>query len=133
MTRLPGVGCGAWIEDDGNVLLVLRLRAPELGLWNLPGGKIDWNERAEDAVVREVVEETGAGIAIEGLLCLSQMMEPGHHWVAPVYRARIVSGAPRNVEPTKHGDVRWWAIDALPDNLGRGVRDGLAARQAAER
>jgi 8-oxo-dGTP diphosphatase len=128
MTGLPGVGCGAWIEEDGRVLLVLRLRAPEKDLWNLPGGKIDWNERAEDAVVREVAEETGVTIALDGLLCFTQTMERDHHWVAPVYRARIASGRPRNVEPAKHGDVRWWPLDALPAALGQAARDGRAAR-----
>ena len=133
MSRLPGVGCGAWIEKDGNVLLVLRLKAPEQGLWNLPGGKVDWHERAEDAVVREVAEETGAGIALGDLLCITQMMEEGHHWVSPVFRAAIVEGEPANREPAKHGDVRWWPVDAFPANLAQGARDGLRARQAAGR
>ncbi|WP_293853406.1 NUDIX domain-containing protein [uncultured Alsobacter sp.] len=133
MTGLPGVGCGAWIEEDGKVLLVLRLKAPEKTLWNLPGGKIDWNERAEAAVVREVAEETGLTIALHGLLCLTQMMEPGHHWIAPVFQATVVAGEARNVEPAKHGDVRWWPVAALPSNLGQAARDARAARQAAAR
>jgi ADP-ribose pyrophosphatase YjhB (NUDIX family) len=123
----PGVGCGAWIEQDGRILLVHRLRAPERGCWNLPGGKVDRGECAADAVRREVAEETGVDIAVGGLLCVSQLIEPGHHWVSPVYRARIVSGSPANREPAKHADVRWWPLDALPASLGQAVRDGLSA------
>jgi ADP-ribose pyrophosphatase YjhB (NUDIX family) len=124
----PGVGCGAWIEEDGRVLLVERLREPERGLWNLPGGKVDPGERVEDAIAREVFEELGVTIEVGRLLCVTQMMGGTWHWVSPVHRARILSGTPENREPAKHGAIRWWPLDGLPGNLGQAVRDGLAAR-----
>ena len=126
--QAPGVGCGAWIEEGGRVLLVLRLKGPEQGCWNLPGGKVGWDEPVADAIRREVAEETGATIALTGLLCVTEMREPGHHWVAPVYAARIVAGEPHNREPAKHGAVAWWPLDALPTPLGQAARDGRAAR-----
>ena len=61
------------------------------------------------------------------------MMEEGHHWVSPVFRAVIVEGLPVNREPAKHGDVRWWPVDGFPANLAQGARDGLRVRRAAER
>ena len=51
--RAPGVGCGAAIVRDGRLLLVKRRQAPEAGHWSLPGGKVDFGERVEDAVRRE--------------------------------------------------------------------------------
>ena len=62
--RVPGVGCGAAIVRDGRLLLVKRKRPPEAGCWNLPGGKVDFGERVEDAIVREIAEETGLKIAL---------------------------------------------------------------------
>ena len=53
--------------------------------------------------------------------------------MSPVFRASIAEGVPGNLEPAKHGDVRWWPVDAFPANLAQGARDGLTARQAAER
>jgi 8-oxo-dGTP diphosphatase len=56
--RIPCVG--AIITDgDGRLLLIKRGHDPEAGRWSLPGGRIEPGESDEQAVVREVREETG--------------------------------------------------------------------------
>jgi 8-oxo-dGTP diphosphatase len=51
---------GAVIHDPtGRLLLVQRGHDPHRGLWSLPGGRIEAGESPEQAVVREVREETG--------------------------------------------------------------------------
>jgi len=126
----PRVGCGAVIQRaDGAVLLVKRGRAPEQGHWGLPGGKVDWMERVEDTVVREVREETGLRIALERLLCVVDHFEPalGQHWVAPVYLARTLDDTPAaSLEPEAILAVDWFAADALPAPLTRSATEGLA-------
>ena len=59
---LPKVTCGAIIEKDNKVLLTKRNVAPYRNYWCIPGGHIDWGEKAEAAVKREVKEETGLDI-----------------------------------------------------------------------
>jgi 8-oxo-dGTP diphosphatase len=55
---------GAVVHDDaGRLLLVQRGHDPHRGLWSLPGGRIERDESAEQAVVREVREETGLDVA----------------------------------------------------------------------
>lgn len=49
----------AIIVQSGHVLLVRRRAVPGKGLWAMPGGFLNQNERIEDAVFRELVEETG--------------------------------------------------------------------------
>ncbi|MFN4023717.1 MAG: NUDIX hydrolase [Hyphomonas sp.] len=124
-------GCGAAILDDqGRLLLIQRLREPEAGAWGLPGGKIDFGERAADTARREILEELGIEIELTGLACIAETIDAGdgRHWVAPVYDARILSGTPDVLEPEKHGGWGWFALDALPEKLTSPVRDWLAAR-----
>lgn len=118
--RRPEAGCGAAITDEaGRLLLIQRLREPEAGAWGLPGGKIDFGEPAEVTARREIEEELGIVIELTRLACISEIIDggDGRHWVSPIYDARIVSGAPRLMEPEKHGGWGWFALDALPEPL----------------
>jgi ADP-ribose pyrophosphatase YjhB (NUDIX family) len=57
--RHPLPGVGALIFRRGSVLLVERGREPLKGYWSLPGGLVETGEKLEDAIRREVQEETG--------------------------------------------------------------------------
>jgi 8-oxo-dGTP diphosphatase len=58
MRIIPCVG--AVIKDgDGRMLLIRRGHEPGKGLWSIPGGKIESGESDSEALVREVLEETG--------------------------------------------------------------------------
>jgi 8-oxo-dGTP diphosphatase len=54
----PLCAVGAIIFKQDSVLLIQRGQAPSLGKWSIPGGAVRLGERLEDAVVREVEEET---------------------------------------------------------------------------
>ncbi len=116
----PRCGAGAAILDPaGRLLLVKRLHEPEAGAWGLPGGRIEFGERATEAVRREVAEELGIIIDILGLACIAETIDRGNggHWVAPVYLARLQSGTPSIREPDKHGGWGWFDLKALPAAL----------------
>ena len=59
----PLVGVGAVIIEPGRVVLVKRGHPPLAGEWSIPGGALEVGETLREAVVREVLEETG--IAVE--------------------------------------------------------------------
>jgi ADP-ribose pyrophosphatase YjhB (NUDIX family) len=62
--RVPCVG--AVIRDEsGRTLMVRRARQPAAGFWSLPGGRVEPGESAEQAVIREVSEETGLEVRVE--------------------------------------------------------------------
>jgi len=60
----PVVGVGAIVLDGGRVLLIKRGNPPLKGQWSLPGGGVEVGETLEQAVAREVLEETGLTIEV---------------------------------------------------------------------
>ena len=72
MVRVPCVG--AVVRDEsGRMLLIQRGHEPGLGLWSVPGGRIEPGETDQQAVVREVREETGLLVRCGRLLGIAQL------------------------------------------------------------
>jgi 8-oxo-dGTP diphosphatase len=87
-----GIVC---LRDD-SVLLIRRGTPPRQGEWSLPGGRIEPGERAVDAALRELREETAVEAEITGLIDVVDGVFPeaGRHYVLIDYAARWVSGEP---------------------------------------
>ncbi|UCR88046.1 NUDIX hydrolase [Mycetocola spongiae] len=128
----PRAGCGAAIFREGALLLIRRRRAPEAGAWGLPGGKIDFGETVAAAIAREVEEELDIRLGATTLLCVVDQIdaEAGEHWIAPVHLAESFAGEPRLVEPQKHSDLGWFALDRLPAPLTEATIQAVAALRA---
>ena len=56
------------LDPAGRLLLVRRGHEPHAGLWSLPGGRVEDGETIEDAVRREVLEETGLSVRPRGVV-----------------------------------------------------------------
>lgn len=65
----PTIGsCGFVFDDKGRLLVVRRAKNPAKGTLAIPGGFCEAGETVEDAVCREVFEETGIKVAVEEFL-----------------------------------------------------------------
>lgn len=64
----PVLAASIAVFREGKVLLAQRGKAPALGLWSLPGGRIEPGERMADAVLRELAEEVGLRAEIIGFV-----------------------------------------------------------------
>ncbi|MEO0078344.1 MAG: NUDIX domain-containing protein [candidate division WOR-3 bacterium] len=98
------------------LLLVRRDREPFRGLWALPGGKLHYGEHLDDAVEREVSEESGlrcrfvelCGVITELLV---RPGRPDQHYLLLVCRLTTRQTAIRRSD---EGEVRWFRPDTLP-------------------
>jgi 8-oxo-dGTP diphosphatase len=64
----PMVGVGAIIFRDDSVLLIQRGREPSRGKWSIPGGLVEVGESLQNAVAREVFEESGLDVVVRDLV-----------------------------------------------------------------
>jgi 8-oxo-dGTP diphosphatase len=116
-------------DDDGRLLLILRGHEPGKGLWSVPGGRIEPGETDQQAVVREVLEETGLEVTC-GLL-LGSVERPGLAGAVIEIRdyAAVVTGG-ELAAGDDAADVRWVTpaeADALAADgrLTSGLLDAL--------
>jgi ADP-ribose pyrophosphatase YjhB (NUDIX family) len=107
------------VDADERVLLVYEV---DQQAWSTPGGAIEVDERPEDAARREVLEESGLTVAIEGIVTVLggpefRVRYPNGDeiaYVAIVYRGTVVGGEARP-DGDEVSAVDWFAIDGLPD------------------
>jgi len=117
-----GVGVGAIIVDPDGKLFLAR-RGPqaknERGLWEFPGGSVEFGEKLSAALQREILEEYGIQIQVEELLDVVDHILPdeGQHWVSPTYICKLVSGTPTIREPGKCTEIGWFLPEEMPTDL----------------
>ena len=132
----PYLAVSAAIFRDGRVLIVRRARPPAHGLYTLPGGGVELGETLEEAVVREVREETGLEVEPVALAGYRQAIARDaagaveRHFVILPFAARWVAGEVLLNEELS--EARWLEPLALD---GLNTTEGLAliVRAALER
>src|SRR6476659_6371366 len=100
---------GLGVDADGKVLLARhRFGAPQ---WRFLGGFLGRRERVEDALAREIREETGLSIEVGPVL----EVVTGFRWarVELVFAFRVIGGA--EALTAEVAEIRWFPLDALPD------------------
>lgn len=89
----PVPGVGMVIEMDGGVVLIQRGNPPHKGEWTLPSGFVEADESAEEAAIREALEETGLQVEIIELANINSFPEgPPVSGIMIFYRMRPIGG-----------------------------------------
>ena len=115
---IPKIAIGAVVIDDSasgdrRILLVRRAQPPMQGRWSLPGGKLEFGERIEDGLRREVREESGLEVEVGSLIEVVEALDPPYHYVILDYVCRRTGGELRA------GDDASDVVFVRPDECGR--------------
>jgi len=121
----PFLAASALVLREGRLLLVRRARPPAHGLFTFPGGVVEIGETVEEALIREVAEETGLTVeplALAGHRDVIVRDEAGRvhrHFVIVAFLTKWIAGEP--VLNEELAEYRWVApedIAALPVTEG---------------
>jgi len=123
----PVIPCvGAIVTDgEGRLLMIKRGHEPGAGLWSIPGGRIEPGETDAEAVVREMIEETGLKVQVGRLI--GRVQRPGLNGAVidiRDYAATVTGGTLRPGDDA--ADARWVAPGELRSlEITEGLIDAL--------
>jgi 8-oxo-dGTP diphosphatase len=122
------IAVSALIFEEGRVLLAHRR---DIDWWNLPGGGMEVGETVDEALCREVAEETGLEVEVEQLVGVYS--KPQKQEIVLTFRCHITGGTLTATEETR--ECRYFAPDALPTNTlpkhRQRIEDALLHQQNA--
>lgn len=126
------VAAAALVAKDGKLLLVRRTMTPGQGKWTIPGGFVEFDEDPREAVVREVLEETGCQVEVVRLLdvIFGREHERGASLLI-VYLARLLGDEPaREMDENEVDAVGFFSPDQLPPIAFQATQQALELWQS---
>lgn len=117
--KKPLIGVGVLVLKGDLILMWKRQTSHGTGFWAFPGGHLEFNERVEECVKRELFEETGlvAKTIIKGPWKEVFFESDSKHYINLFGIVREFSGSLENKEPQKSSEWKWFPIDQLPSPL----------------
>lgn len=106
------VAVGAIVRRADELLLVRRGHEPAAGEWSVPGGRVEPGELLMEAVVRELLEETGLRAVCGPLVGWVERISENHHFVILDFEATVTG----DLTPTAGSDAseaRWWPVSEV--------------------
>jgi mutator protein MutT len=117
----PKVCVGAIAVDADRLLMIRRGHGPAAGEWSVPGGHVEPGELLAEAVVRELLEETGVEGVCGELVGWEEFFDGDDHYVILDFRVSVLEGT----EPVAGDDAeeaRWIPVaDVAELNLVPGM------------
>ena len=120
----PKIAVGGMLVEEDQILLVQRIFNPEKGKWCLPAGYLDSGETPEQAVKREVLEETGLVVSVGALEAVYADTSGVGAAVTLVYRVTRTSG--KLVAADDAADAGYFDRDNMPELAFDSTRDIVA-------
>ncbi|MCG3215391.1 MAG: NUDIX domain-containing protein [Candidatus Heimdallarchaeota archaeon] len=113
----------AGIKNNNNWLLIKRERGDYQQKWALVGGKIQFNETIQDAITREIAEETGLNVKWEGIKAIlnERLMDKRNGETVKQFIIFLCQTAFKEgeIKPTEEGELKWFSEFEIEENKER--------------
>lgn len=105
---------GGIIEKDGKYLLVQEAKEKCYKKWNFPAGHLEFNESLEQGAIREVKEETGCDVKLNGVCYIANRILDNDLFVMIVFSCELIN---ENISFNENEilDVKWFEYDKVID------------------
>jgi len=109
----------AFFKGKAKLLLINRAKEPFKGKWALPGGFVDIDEELEDAVARELVEETGlTNVPLQQIYTFGKCgRDPRGRVITVTFMGIATKGKKRIKAGDDAAKAQWFDIEKLPKDL----------------
>jgi 8-oxo-dGTP diphosphatase len=104
---------GCIITDSEDRVLLLHRNFGSQNHWEVPGGKVEEDESTEQTALRETREELGVEVGIVRRLGHAAFHEADQHMEYTWFKAIILSGKPKVMEPEKFDDLNYFSLDGM--------------------
>ena len=82
-------------------------------VWDIPGGTVEFGEKAVDALVREIAEESGLKVNVGKIIfSFDYLSNPERHQFQLVYECDYISGEVK-LNPEEHDEYKWVTIEEM--------------------
>lgn len=107
---------GGIIEKEGKYLLVQEAKKKCYEKWNFPAGHLDFNESLEQGAIREIKEETGCDVKLDGVCYVANRILEDDLFVMIVFNAKLIN---ESIEFDKEEilDVKWFDYDEIVNKM----------------
>lgn len=112
---------GGIIEKDGKYLLVQEAKKKCYEKWNFPAGHLDFNESLEQGAIREIKEETGCDVKLDGVCYVANRILENDLFVMIVFNAKLIN---ENIAFDREEilDVKWFDYEEIVNKMDSMLR-----------
>ena len=112
---------GGIIEKNGKYLLVQEAKKKCYKKWNFPAGHLDFNESLEQGAIREIKEETGCDVELNGICYINNRISEDDIFIMIVFNAKLIK---EDIKYDKEEilDVKWFDYDEIVNNMDEQLR-----------
>ena len=112
---------GGIIEKSGKYLLVQEAQQKCYKKWNFPAGHLDYKESLEEGAIREIKEETGCDVELDGICCIANRILENDLFVMIIFNAKLIKETIK-FDEEEILDVKWFDYDEIVKEMDNQLR-----------